>query len=158
RRQRREPELEATCLALHPLEHLTETKPQARLLPRHTQQLRIGPLDRLEPLGRIPCAPHAHKLANDGSNVDFKNTRSSFFRAAWCDQCRDSRALATRRWALARVPITRASTPPRASAGRHEPPSVSGSRMRSGGCGGAGFGLIAGPRPCPATPPASAAP
>src|SRR6185503_10311370 len=114
RRQRREPELEATCLALHPLEHLTETKPQARLLPRHTQQLRIEPLDRLEPLGRIPCAPHAHKLANDGSNVDFKNTRSSFFRAAWCDQCRDSRALATRRWALARVPITRASTPPRA--------------------------------------------
>src|SRR6185436_14716279 len=97
RRQRREPELEATRLALHPLEHLTETKPRARLLPRHAHQLRIEQLDRLEPLGRVPAAPHPQKLAHECSNVDSKNTRSSHFVGVGCRKCRGVRALETRR-------------------------------------------------------------
>src|SRR6185436_8912351 len=67
------------------LEHLTEPQPRARLLPRPAHQLRIEQLDRLEPLGRIPCAPHAHKLARAHCHVELESARSSHFLAVWCE-------------------------------------------------------------------------
>src|SRR6185436_12979595 len=80
RRQRREPELEATRLALHQLEHLTEPQPRARLPPRHAHQLRIEQLDRPEPLGHIPAAPHPWMLAQDCSNVEPKTHDRAIFK------------------------------------------------------------------------------